>query len=183
MQLIAAPPRLDRAACVSNPKNSQPDPPALSHSVCKQIERSSIHRCRISDMALKKQALPLESDPEIFTSLIHGLGVSRSLSFIDVYSLDDLGNFSIPRPVLGLILVYPTAADYEDEIHQYQRAARGSSGDDIDCIWFKQTIHNACGFYAILHTLTNGIARSLIGKPTSKSDLENQFEHSLVPRT
>ncbi len=38
----------------------------------------------------------------------------------------------------------------------------GGNGEGI--AWYKQTIHNACGFYAILHALSNGVARDMIGK-------------------
>jgi hypothetical protein len=34
--------------------------------------------------------------------------------------------------------------------------------DDDDPLWFKQTINNACGLYAILHAITNGQAKDLI---------------------
>jgi ubiquitin carboxyl-terminal hydrolase L3 len=115
-------------------------------------------------MALIKQAIPLESDPEIFTNLMHDLGVSKSLSFTDVYSLDEPSLSSLPRPVVGLILVHPTPEDYEEEIHRRERATRGDVQKLGSCVWFQQTINNACGLYAILHAVSNGLARSFIGK-------------------
>jgi ubiquitin carboxyl-terminal hydrolase L3 len=115
-------------------------------------------------MALGKSTIPLESDPKIFTKLIHDLGMSRSLAFTDVYSLDEATLSFIPRPVLGLILVHPTPPDYEDEVHQRERAACASSLAAMNWLWFQQTIHNACGLYAILHTVSNGLATSFIGK-------------------
>jgi len=42
-------------------------------------------------------------------------------------------------------------------------------GEDEAVIWFGQTIGNACGLYAILHALSNGIDRSKI-KPGSPLD-------------
>jgi ubiquitin carboxyl-terminal hydrolase L3 len=115
-------------------------------------------------MALQKHAIPLESDPEIFTNLIHDLGVSKSLSFTDVYSLDELALSCIPRPVVGLILIHPTPEDYEEEIHRRERATQGDLQKLLGCVWFQQTINNACGLYAILHAVSNGLARSFIGK-------------------
>ena len=61
-------------------------------------------------MSYKNHYIPLESNPAVFTSLIHTLGVSPALSFQDVYSLDDPDLLAcIPRPVLALILVFPSA--------------------------------------------------------------------------
>ncbi|KAL1739058.1 hypothetical protein HDZ31DRAFT_50003, partial [Schizophyllum fasciatum] len=36
------------------------------------------------------------------------------------------------------------------------------TGEEDDLIWYRQTIHNACGTYAILHAVSNGAARSLV---------------------
>ncbi|KAJ8125053.1 hypothetical protein O1611_g8587 [Lasiodiplodia mahajangana] len=66
----------------------------------------------------------------------------------------------VPRPVLAVILVFPTAPDYE------ARPATKTESDSVsrckDVIWFKQTINNACGLYAILHAIANGRARDFI---------------------
>lgn len=37
-----------------------------------------------------KNFIPLESDPTIFRELMHDLGVSTSLKFVDVWSLEDV---------------------------------------------------------------------------------------------
>ncbi|GAP90042.1 putative ubiquitin carboxyl-terminal family 1 [Rosellinia necatrix] len=117
-------------------------------------------------MVYKKHFIPLESNPGLFTQLIHQLGVSTALCFHDVWSLDDPSLLSlVPRPVLAFIIVFPTSSDYED------RLAKGSdvTVDDAllhrknkDVIWFKQTINNACGLYGILHAVANGRARDFI---------------------
>jgi ubiquitin carboxyl-terminal hydrolase L3 len=106
-----------------------------------------------------KHFIPLESNPDVFNTLIGHLGASKRLTFTDVASLDE------PHlHPLALILVFPTPADYEvrraTEHEEY--GERGSSGDD-DILWLKQTINNACGLYAILHALANGEARHMIG--------------------
>jgi ubiquitin carboxyl-terminal hydrolase L3 len=107
-----------------------------------------------------KHFLPLESNPDVFTQLICKLGAD-SLEFVDVYSLDEPDLLAmIPRPVLALVLVFPTSEAYAkfktDE--DSAREAYAGSGEEEDVIWFKQTIHNACGLYAILHALSNGRA-------------------------
>ncbi|EON67283.1 hypothetical protein W97_06536 [Coniosporium apollinis CBS 100218] len=113
----------------------------------------------------KKHFIPLESNPELFTQLIHQLGVSPSLAFQDVFSIDDPDLLSfIPRPVLALVLVFPTSEAYEKHKAQEEATVRDyqGAGDDQPVMWFKQTINNACGLYGILHAVSNGDAKGHI---------------------
>jgi ubiquitin carboxyl-terminal hydrolase L3 len=117
-------------------------------------------------MVYKKHFIPLESNPGLFTQLIHKLGVSTALSFHDVWSLDDHELLSlVPRPVLAVIVAFPTTSDYEDRLAQENASLEPKApyGESNDVIWFKQTINNACGLYGILHAITNGHARDFIG--------------------
>ena len=50
----------------------------------------------------KKSFIPLESDPEIFTDLMHDLGTSSNLQFVDVWSLEDDDIGFIPRSVFSM---------------------------------------------------------------------------------
>ncbi|KAF2265531.1 ubiquitin carboxyl-terminal hydrolase, family 1 [Lojkania enalia] len=122
----------------------------------------------------RKHFIPLESNPEIFTELIRKLGVSESLEFQDVYSLDEPQLLAlIPRPVHALILVFPTTERYEKRIASEEAEAEdyNTSGADEDVVFFKQTIDNACGLYAILHAVSNGDARKYIEGGSSLSRL------------
>ena len=88
---------------------------------------------------------PIESNPELFTELAHNLGLAKSLTFQDVWTLDAESTAFLLRPVFALVLVFPTDDNYEQN-----RMARGdhsatSNGNHV--IWFKQTIYNACGLY------------------------------------
>jgi ubiquitin carboxyl-terminal hydrolase L3 len=117
-------------------------------------------------MQYRKHFIPLESNPELFTSLIHRLGVSKTLAFHDVMSLDDSQLLAfIPRPVYALILVFPTSTTYESELAEKDKdkAEYIQSGDEETVVWYRQTINNACGLYGILHSVSNGGARALIG--------------------
>ncbi|KAG9193033.1 ubiquitin carboxyl-terminal hydrolase L3 [Alternaria panax] len=128
-----------------------------------------------------KHFIPLESNPDVFTELAHELGLSTSLGFEDVLSIDDreLLGF-LPRPALALILVFPTTGEYEKRAQD-----EDATLEDFHCsgsvVFFRQTINNACGLYAILHAICNGEARqriddvSIIGQlldasPTPDSD-------------
>ncbi|KAJ3525285.1 hypothetical protein NMY22_g10644 [Coprinellus aureogranulatus] len=108
--------------------------------------------------------LPLESDPEIFTELIRKLGVD-GFEFQDVMSLDpELLDF-VPRPVHALILTFPCRGEaWQDALEAKEQsvAVYEGKGDEEPVVWFAQTIQNACGLYAILHSLANGVDRSKI---------------------
>jgi ubiquitin carboxyl-terminal hydrolase L3 len=112
----------------------------------------------------RKHFVPLESDPEIFTSLIHKLGVSKKLVYEDIYDLDN-PDFH-PHPALALILLFSVSEEmYEAKLAQKDagKAEYEGSGNSEEAVWFKQTIHNACGFYALLHSVSNGEAKKFIG--------------------
>jgi len=100
------------------------------------------------------------------TKLVHNLGLSETLSFYDVYSIDDPELLSfIPRPALALLLVFPVTKTYEEakRIEDIDKPEYNGSGDEEPVIWFKQTIKNACGMFGVLHGVCNGAARSFIG--------------------
>ncbi|KAI4765117.1 hypothetical protein E4T52_00040 [Aureobasidium sp. EXF-3400] len=114
-----------------------------------------------------KTFLPLESDPEIFTSLAHNLGLSTSHRFTEVYDLDE----EPEEEVLAYVLAFPTSEDYDDEVENGKGSQGGerdatvkveSNNDKREVLWLRQTIHNACGLYALLHATCNGAARNHI---------------------
>ncbi|USP76366.1 RING-6 protein [Curvularia clavata] len=118
-----------------------------------------------SGQTYSKHFIPLESSPEIFTELAHSLGLSVSLEFQDVLSLDDAELIGLlPRPAYGLILVFPTTETYEKKVEnedaKLENFQTTTQSDDV--VFFRQTINNACGLYAILHAVCNGQARNKI---------------------
>ncbi|KAF2119532.1 hypothetical protein BDV96DRAFT_567776 [Lophiotrema nucula] len=116
----------------------------------------------------RKHFIPLESNPEVFTELVHKLGVSETVAFHDVFSLEDPDLLAIvPRPVYALVLVFPTTEKY---LKWVAEADDGSAEKDA-VVFFEQTINNACGLYALLHAISNGKARGLIGEGSLMSRL------------
>jgi hypothetical protein len=110
----------------------------------------------------RKHFIPLESNPDVFTELIHKLGVSETLCFQDVLSLDDDLLEFLPRPAYALVLVFPSTEAYEKRMDEASETW-SASGCGEDVVFFKQTINNACGLYALLHAVCNGDARKEIG--------------------
>ncbi|GEQ67715.1 hypothetical protein JCM33374_g1380 [Metschnikowia sp. JCM 33374] len=104
-------------------------------------------------MSDSKQVIPLESNPEIFNALAHKLGLSPVLSFHDVYSVSDPDLLAfLPQPVMGLMMLFPITASYE----AYRKSEDAKAANNSKNVtWFKQTIGNGCGLYALLHLLSN----------------------------
>ena len=118
-----------------------------------------------------------ENNPEVFSHLIHQLGVSPKLGFYDVYNIDDPELLAfIPRPVYALIFICPpdayrkTRESDDGSVPEYD-----GSGDMEPVIWFKQTIGHACGLIGLLHAVSNG-AREYI---QSGSDLEKILQDAI----
>ncbi len=113
------------------------------------------------------------------TTLIHQLGLPSSLAYHDVWSLTEPSLLSfLPRPAYALLLVFPVTNTYES----FRRSEDASeseytgAGPDEPVIWFKQTIRNACGLIGLLHSVSNGPARSMV---EAGSDLDNLLKQAI----
>ncbi|XP_049848950.1 ubiquitin carboxyl-terminal hydrolase-like isoform X2 [Schistocerca gregaria] len=84
--------------------------------------------------------VPLESDPDIFSELMHHLGVSSSanLRIMELYSTDEE---ALPNSnVLAVIVVFPGPSFESPTLEP---------SDDGKCVWFmKQYTRNVCGIIA-----------------------------------
>ncbi|KIN04533.1 hypothetical protein OIDMADRAFT_101497 [Oidiodendron maius Zn] len=113
-----------------------------------------------------KAFVPLENNPEVMTSLVHKLGLSPTLAFHDVWSIDDPEMLSfVPRPANALLLVFPVSKAYETSRMEEDADKPEYDGTGAEpVIWYKQTIRNACGLIGVLHAVSNGSSRSLIAQ-------------------
>lgn len=115
----------------------------------------------------QKYFIPLENNPDVFTGLVHDIGLSPEVGFYDVYSIDDETLLAlIPRPAFALIFITPAQMYYasrkEDGIAaDMEHIAYDKDGDD-PIMWFRQTIGNACGLMALIHSAANGEARQYV---------------------
>ncbi|KAF2721585.1 cysteine proteinase [Polychaeton citri CBS 116435] len=130
-----------------------------------------------SETRARRKFIPLENNPEVMTALMHKLGLSSSLQFHDVYSIDepDLLAF-VPRPALALLLVFPVSNTYEKfrQEEDSGKEAYEGSGSNEPVIWYKQTIGNACGLMGLLHAASNGAARQQIQNGSALDDFVRQ---------
>ena len=124
----------------------------------------------------KKTFIPLEINPNVFNNLIYELGVSSSLSFYDVYSVDDPDLLStLPRPVMALICIIPADVYYKVREAEGTKFAKDGmtydgAGAEEPIVWYHQTIGHACGLIAMLHCVANGEAREFVEKGTTLHD-------------
>lgn len=98
-------------------------------------------------------------------SLVHKLGLSTSLVFQDVFSIDEPELLAfVPRPAYALLLIFPVSEAYEKFRRQEDGPKKDyeGAGEGEAVMWYKQTIGNACGLIGLLHGVSNGVARSFI---------------------
>ncbi|KIW93854.1 uncharacterized protein Z519_05169 [Cladophialophora bantiana CBS 173.52] len=127
----------------------------------------------------QKTFIPLENNPEVMTKLAHRLGLSPALSFHDAYSLTDPDLMAIlPRPASALLFTYPSTATAEAHYNRTNEAEAGyeGSGPGEPVMFYRQTIHHACGLIGLLHCTTNGMAADFIQKG---SDLDKLVQNTI----
>ncbi|EST07850.1 Peptidase C12, ubiquitin carboxyl-terminal hydrolase [Kalmanozyma brasiliensis GHG001] len=113
--------------------------------------------------------VPLESNPELFTSWCSSMGLDTSkYAFHDIYGTDPDLLAMVPQPVAAVLLLFPITPSME-ALRQQENEAASPAAAGSDILWFKQTIGNACGTIGLLHALANSTATSSI-KPDSPLD-------------
>lgn len=113
------------------------------------------------------------------SSLLHRLGLSTTLQFHDVFSIDEPELLAfIPRPAHALLLVFPVSATYEKFRHDddKEKPEYEGKGEEEPVIWYKQTIGNACGLIGLLHGVSNGAARARV---EGGSELEKFIQNAI----
>lgn len=118
-----------------------------------------------------KKWFPLESNPEVMNAYAERLGMDLSLfSFQDVLSTEDWALSMIPRPVLGVLLLFPISEASEE--HRRLEAEREQLADP-KLYYMKQVVGNACGTIGILHAVMNSLHRGMVLR--AGSFLERMF--------
>ncbi|EGF99041.1 uncharacterized protein MELLADRAFT_40503 [Melampsora larici-populina 98AG31] len=127
--------------------------------------------------------LPLESNPEVMNEWSSALGLSiDSVSFTDIYGLDEELLGMIPTPVYAVLMLFPITEKYEtfraEENARVSKERAESDADELKKL--DETIGNACGTMGLLHALANnpdvpiapGPLKSLISRLQGKSPYE-----------
>lgn len=104
--------------------------------------------------------LPIESNPEVMNSFLAKLGVPAEWEINDVYGLDEGLLAMLPRPVLALMLLFPITEKYY-EFQKEQEAKISSQSVSSKLFYMKQTISNACGTVALMHSVANNVGEAI----------------------
>lgn len=97
---------------------------------------------------------PLESNPDVLNNLIKAWDVSGPFEFVDVYGLDPELLAMIPQPVLAVLLLYPVSVIEGEGTVNTESSLKEFPGE---VFYTKQTIQNACGSIAVLHSIANNV--------------------------
>ncbi|GAA5915502.1 ubiquitin carboxyl-terminal hydrolase [Sporobolomyces salmoneus] len=118
--------------------------------------------------------LPLESNPQSFNAWSQSLGLNTSeYEFADVFGLDSDCLSWVKQPVKAVLMLFPVTKEYEQmRIEQDKKVEEDGVEGVEDVIYFKQTIGNACGTFALLHALSNS------GVPLQEGPLTELFERA-----
>ncbi|PCH44161.1 cysteine proteinase [Wolfiporia cocos MD-104 SS10] len=104
--------------------------------------------------------IPIESNPDVFNEWARKAGLNLAEAhFEDVYGLDPEAQLLalVPQPVKAIVVLFPMTeairaiSDRDDDRHR----AGALYPVDPNVIYIRQTIGNACGTMAILHSLLN----------------------------
>ncbi|KAI3652235.1 hypothetical protein MP228_003538 [Amoeboaphelidium protococcarum] len=93
--------------------------------------------------------VPLESNPEVFTKLTRDLTGTDSYEWIDIYTLDE-----DVADLCALIFLYDVSDDEEPASDVRSQGTNNNSHQDVPYYMY-QTVGNACGTVALVHTLIN----------------------------
>lgn len=104
----------------------------------------------------KLRWVPLESNPDVLNKFIHKLGVPSKWELVDVYGVDQELLAFLPQPVIAMILLFPINQKYETfRINEEEDLKERGQEVSPKVYFMKQTIGNACGTVALLHSILN----------------------------
>ena len=129
----------------------------LKFNVDLELAASPQHGCYIA-MSYAKSFDPIESDPQVLTTLMHHLGVQENFYFEDVLDYKDESQ----QPALALIVIFRESQSDEVEKATIEATRTPTTTDSVTFV--KQTIDNSCGLVAILHCVLNTIAAKTLSK-------------------
>jgi ubiquitin carboxyl-terminal hydrolase L3 len=107
--------------------------------------------------------LPLESNPEVFSSFAKKVGLPETHEWQDILGLDPDLLAMVPQPVAAIILLFPCTpgiyrARREEDRSLQAHVAAGSLTEAASKPFFLEQVAsfgNACGTIAAVHSLTN----------------------------
>ena len=127
--------------------------------------------------------LPLESNPDVFTSFARKVGLPEPWEFQDVLGLHPEMLSMTPRPVAGAILLFPcTERIYAERAVEARLIAAANAAGRLSAVCAAAyhieqvaSFGNACGTIACMHVLTNADVSGMQGPVTKfRSETSDQ---------
>ncbi|GLG92819.1 hypothetical protein R5R35_007471 [Gryllus longicercus] len=112
--------------------------------------------------------LPLESNPDVMNKYLYNLGVPDKYQMVDVYGLDNELLGAIPRPVLAVMLLFPSRKTQD----QPEIDEAGDKEVSESLFYIKQIVNNACGTIALLHSVANNLDKIQLEEGHLKTFIE-----------
>ncbi|KYQ89228.1 peptidase C12 family protein [Tieghemostelium lacteum] len=104
----------------------------------------------------QKAWIPLEANPDVLTTFMQNLGVSKDWEFCDIYGIDKDLLDMVPKPCVAVLLLFPITQDYEEKRYDLEEEINEKGQILSDKVYFmKQYIGNACGTIGVIHSVLN----------------------------
>ncbi|KAK4336964.1 hypothetical protein RND71_043414 [Anisodus tanguticus] len=102
---------------------------------------------------------PLESNPEVINQFLACLGLEPSVNVSDIFGFTAEHLNFVTQPVLAVIFLYPCKNDINEDftlLNETEEETELKDKETIEGLYFiKQTIKNACGAIALIHSVAN----------------------------
>eukprot|EP01005_Ploeotia_sp_CARIB1_P001058 NODE_238_length_1119_cov_85.509073_g232_i0.p1 GENE.NODE_238_length_1119_cov_85.509073_g232_i0~~NODE_238_length_1119_cov_85.509073_g232_i0.p1 ORF type:complete len:304 (+),score=82.22 NODE_238_length_1119_cov_85.509073_g232_i0:110-1021(+) len=105
----------------------------------------------------KPRWIMLESNPAVMNPFIEKLGCPLQWGFSDCYGLSEDLLAMVPKPVFGIVLLYPTSQHKALKAEEEERIKKEGQELSDDIYFMKQIVGMACGSIAVMHILINAM--------------------------
>ncbi|XP_054718245.1 ubiquitin carboxyl-terminal hydrolase isozyme L3-like [Uloborus diversus] len=100
--------------------------------------------------------LPLEANPEVMNKFLIQLGVPKKYGISDIFSFDAEMLQFVPKPSYALILLFPAKSEFY-KVSANKQFLDEKQVKESSVFFMKQTIGNACGTVALIHSVANNL--------------------------
>lgn len=109
----------------------------------------------------KPRWMPLEGNPEVLNKYLKNLGVKNDdYEFVEIIGFDEDLLAFVPQPVSAVLLLFPITEEHEEHRRKEIEDASHTPPDYSQAIYFlKQTVGNACGSIAVIHSVANNLEK------------------------
>ncbi|KAK0411162.1 hypothetical protein QR680_005521 [Steinernema hermaphroditum] len=127
--------------------------------------------------------LPLESNPETINTFLSKIGVGGA-ECADVYGFEEDLLAFLPKPQYALILCFPDYKKVDELMRPVYDKLLQEGGKIPEGVFFaKQKISNACGTFALFHSLANNSDKIDLGSGSFRKWLDEALKVDVEARS